>query len=339
VPFVRPPAPVPPTLAAAAVARLQGKGQVVSKPVQVEEIVVEEPPKAEPPKAFPPAASTSAPAARAAELPGTVALPPPMVPPPVAPVIPPPPQAVRPPTDGPMAPKVKPKLLNPGPEPTKAIPCRLFFDGRCEAGAMCPYAHMLDKVTGRAILVPPVGPDGKFIAEVVGKSGKVKKAAVDEETLKKKEVHREVAGETWVDPSLADWPENDHRLFVGNLGPDCTDADLVKAFSMYPSFAKARVVKDNRRIEKGKMRGYGFVSFLDPMDAARALKEMDGKYIAHRPISVTRSTWQDRIDDDAFKEKRDRDGHVNLAKMGKRQKKKHLTGLLAMEQELGAQGL
>ena len=66
---------------------------------------------------------------------------------------------------------------------------------------------------------------------------------------------------------------------------------------------------------------------------------MDGKYIAHRPISVTRSTWQDRIDDDAFKEKRDRDGHVNLAKMGKRQKKKHLTGLLAMEQELGAQGL
>ena len=55
---------------------------------------------------------------------------------------------------------------------------------------MCPYAHMLDKVTGRAILVPPVGPDGKFIAEVVGKSGKVKKAAVDEETLKKKEVHR-----------------------------------------------------------------------------------------------------------------------------------------------------
>lgn len=43
-----------------------------------------------------------------------------------------------------------------------------------------------------------------------------------------------------------------------------------------------------------KTKGYGFVSFTDPKDFLRALKEMNGKYIGNRPCRVRRSEWKDR---------------------------------------------
>jgi hypothetical protein len=57
----------------------------------------------------------------------------------------------------------------------------------------------------------------------------------------KKAVVREAAGQRWVDPTLAEWPENDFRIFVGDLGNEVNDEALSKAFSRYPSFAKAKV--------------------------------------------------------------------------------------------------
>jgi RNA recognition motif-containing protein len=38
--------------------------------------------------------------------------------------------------------------------------------------------------------------------------------------------------------------------------------------------------------------GYGFVSFSDPVEGARAMKEMNGKYIGNRPCKISRSEWQ-----------------------------------------------
>ncbi|KAF7805231.1 RNA-binding protein 42 [Senna tora] len=91
---------------------------------------------------------------------------------------------------------------------------------------------------------------------------------------KKKAVPRKAAGQTWEDPTLADWPENDYRLFCGDLGNEVNDDVLTKAFSRFPSFNMARVVRDKRT---GKTRGYGFVSFANPADLAAALKEMNGQ--------------------------------------------------------------
>lgn len=99
------------------------------------------------------------------------------------------------------------------------------------------------------------------------------------------------ADQTWADPTLADWDPNDFRVFVGDLGPECTDQLLIGAFSKYPSFQRARVIKDKLT---GKNRGYGFVSFKDPHDGVRALTEMNGKYIGNRPIKLRKSTWQER---------------------------------------------
>ncbi|XP_073260184.1 uncharacterized protein [Populus alba] len=58
---------------------------------------------------------------------------------------------------------------------------------------------------------------------------------------KKKAVPRKAAGQTWEDPTLAEWPENDYRVFCGDLGNEVNDDVLSKAFSRFPSFNLARV--------------------------------------------------------------------------------------------------
>lgn len=114
---------------------------------------------------------------------------------------------------------------------------------------------------------------------------------------KKKSVPRKAAGQSWEDPTLAEWPENDYRLFCGDLGNEVNDDVLSKAFSRFPSFNMARVVRDKRT---GKTKGYGFVSFANPTDIAAALKEMNGKYVGNRPIKLRKSNWKERTDYEAL---------------------------------------
>ena len=108
---------------------------------------------------------------------------------------------------------------------------------------------------------------------------------------KKPAVLRTAAGKVWEDPELADWDPSkirhhfhtmilsldDFRIFVGDLGRDVTEAMLRTAFAAYPSLSRVRIVKDNNvRSEVPQSRGYGFVSFTDPHEFARALREMNG---------------------------------------------------------------
>lgn len=81
-----------------------------------------------------------------------------------------------------------------------------------------------------------------------------------------KPVFRQAGGDRWEDKSLGEWPENDYRIFVGDLGLEVNDDLLTKAFSKYPTFQKAKVVKDK---SSGKSKGFGFVSLMDPGDYAK----------------------------------------------------------------------
>lgn len=66
----------------------------------------------------------------------------------------------------------------------------------------------------------------------------------------------------------------DFRLFVGNLGREINDHTLSVPFMQYPSFIKARVIKNR---QTSMSRGcYGFVSFADSADYLRAVKELNG---------------------------------------------------------------
>lgn len=68
---------------------------------------------------------------------------------------------------------------------------------------------------------------------------------------------------------------DDFRLFCGDLGNEVTDEILARAFSKYPTFRKAKVVRDKR---SNKTKGFGFVSFKDPNDFVKAMREMNGVY-------------------------------------------------------------
>jgi len=101
---------------------------------------------------------------------------------------------------------------------------------------------------------------------------------------------RTAAGKTWVDNTLADWPDDDFRLFVGNLDPATTDAQLYEHFVKYASLNQVRVIRDN----KGNSKGYGFVSLSNALECAKAIREMDQTWLLARPIRIKRSHWKDR---------------------------------------------
>ncbi|XP_004690624.1 PREDICTED: RNA-binding protein 42 isoform X2 [Condylura cristata] len=151
----------------------------------------------------------------------------------------------------------------------------------------------------------PEPPPGLMALEVPEPLGDDKKKGKPE---KSKRCIRTAAGSSWEDPSLLEWDADDFRIFCGDLGNEVNDDILARAFSRFPSFLKAKVIRDKRT---GKTKGYGFVSFKDPSDYVRAMREMNGKYVGSRPIKLRKSMWKDR----------------NLDVVRKKQKEKKKLGL------------
>ena len=149
-----------------------------------------------------------------------------------------------------------------------------------------------------------------------------KKLSKREEKMKENwRIYRKGAGVIWQDESLNEWPENDYRMFIGDLGNEVNDQVLANAFIKYPSFAKAKVIRNKIT---GKTKGYGFVSVTDVNDYIKIMREMNGKYVGNRPIRIKRSTWKDRsvmfskskVQDAVFlKKKRNKGETINLPEL------------------------
>ncbi len=75
-----------------------------------------------------------------------------------------------------------------------------------------------------------------------------------------------------------------NKVYVGNLSWNIGDEGLKEAFSEVGEIEEAVVIMD--RI-KNRSRGFGFVTFVNPEDAQKAIEEMDGKEVDGRPIRVS----------------------------------------------------
>lgn len=130
---------------------------------------------------------------------------------------------------------------------------------------------------------------------------------------KNRKLIRTAGGQTWEDSSLADWSDDDFRIFCGDLGNDVTDELLTRTFNKFPSFQRAKVIRDKRT---NKSKGYGFVSFKEPADFTKAMKEMNGRYVGSRPIKLRKSTWRSRCIDVVKKKEKEKAALISLLTSG-----------------------
>ncbi|MEW5299784.1 MAG: hypothetical protein WDW38_010879 [Sanguina aurantia] len=78
---------------------------------------------------------------------------------------------------------------------------------------------------------------------------------------------------------------SDHSVFVGDLLPEVHDQYLEIFFKQYyPSVRSAKVITD---VITNRSKGYGFVRFGSEVERDRCLVEMNGAFIASRPIRVS----------------------------------------------------
>lgn len=73
------------------------------------------------------------------------------------------------------------------------------------------------------------------------------------------------------------------NIFVGSLAYECTDEDLLQAFSSHGAVDSARVINDR---ETGRSRGFGFVEMPNEAEARAAISALNGREILGRAIKV-----------------------------------------------------
>lgn len=73
-------------------------------------------------------------------------------------------------------------------------------------------------------------------------------------------------------------------MYVSNLGFHISDNDLKKLFEAYGVVTSAKVITDR---ETGNSRGFGFVEMESNNDANQAIKQLNGKELEGRMISVS----------------------------------------------------
>nr|ABK22635.1 unknown [Picea sitchensis] len=77
--------------------------------------------------------------------------------------------------------------------------------------------------------------------------------------------------------------EPNTSLLVRNIPRDCRSDELRMPFERFGPLKDVYLPKD---FYTGEPRGFGFVQFMDPQDAAEAQYHMDGQYIGGREITV-----------------------------------------------------
>lgn len=75
-----------------------------------------------------------------------------------------------------------------------------------------------------------------------------------------------------------------NKLFVGNLDWGLTDQDFKAIFEPFGAIVEAVIVRD--KYNNDRSRGFGFVTFENEEDAAKAVKDLNGTEVNGREINV-----------------------------------------------------
>jgi RNA recognition motif-containing protein len=73
------------------------------------------------------------------------------------------------------------------------------------------------------------------------------------------------------------------KLYVGNVSYNLDDEKLKELFEEFGTVVSAQIIMDRRT---NRSKGFGFVEMSSPKESAAAIKEMHGKEIDGRSITV-----------------------------------------------------
>lgn len=80
--------------------------------------------------------------------------------------------------------------------------------------------------------------------------------------------------------------DDDKRLWIGNLDSNMTEFAILKLVQKFGSIRKMDFIYHKAGPDKGKSKGYCFVSFHEWKTAEKARKTLDGKFVLSRPMYV-----------------------------------------------------
>lgn len=80
------------------------------------------------------------------------------------------------------------------------------------------------------------------------------------------------------------------KLYVGGLAYSVTEQELETLFAEIGKVTSAAVIKDR---DSGQSKGFGFVEMEDDAAAVKAIKELNGKELSGRSITVNEARPQE----------------------------------------------